>query len=51
MGRSIPRGDVWDVFLQVSIFLKDKVQNSNGHFVLPISGPVPWGTEVPGLIR
>ena len=38
-------------FPQVSIFLKDKVQNSNGRFVLPVSGPVPWGTEVPGLIR
>ncbi|ELW48190.1 Protein OSCP1 [Tupaia chinensis] len=36
---------------EVSIFLKDKVQNSNGRFVLPVSGPVPWGTEVPGLIR
>uniref|UniRef100_A0A7N4NYY5 Organic solute carrier partner 1 n=1 Tax=Sarcophilus harrisii TaxID=9305 RepID=A0A7N4NYY5_SARHA len=37
--------------IEVSIFLKDKVQNSNGRFVLPISGPVPWGTKVPGLIR
>ncbi|OXB77855.1 UNVERIFIED_CONTAM: hypothetical protein H355_000610 [Colinus virginianus] len=37
--------------IEVSIFLKDKVQNSNGRFVLPTSGPVPWGTEVPGLIR
>lgn len=27
------------------------MQNSNGRFVLPVSGPVPWGTEVPGLIR
>ncbi|XP_053432362.1 protein OSCP1 isoform X5 [Nycticebus coucang] len=36
---------------KVSIFLKDRVQNSNGRFVLPVSGPVPWGTEVPGLIR
>uniref|UniRef100_A0A8C9XC78 Organic solute carrier partner 1 n=1 Tax=Sander lucioperca TaxID=283035 RepID=A0A8C9XC78_SANLU len=36
---------------QVSIFLKDKVQNSNGRFVLPTSGPVPYGTQVPGLIR
>ncbi|XP_067867140.1 protein OSCP1 [Heterodontus francisci] len=39
-----------DLHIRVSIFLKDKVQNSNGRFVLPISGPVPWGTEVPGLI-
>ncbi|RXM96753.1 Protein OSCP1 [Acipenser ruthenus] len=35
----------------VSIFLKDKVQNSNGRFVLPTSGPVPYGTQIPGLIR
>ncbi|XP_043317813.1 protein OSCP1 isoform X2 [Cervus canadensis] len=40
-----------DLHIRVSIFLKDKVQNSNGRFVLPASGPVPWGTEVPGLIR
>ncbi|XP_053432360.1 protein OSCP1 isoform X4 [Nycticebus coucang] len=40
-----------DLHIRVSIFLKDRVQNSNGRFVLPVSGPVPWGTEVPGLIR
>ncbi|XP_044527433.1 protein OSCP1 isoform X2 [Gracilinanus agilis] len=40
-----------DMHIRVSIFLKDKVQNSNGRFVLPTSGPVPWGTDVPGLIR
>ncbi|XP_034468104.1 protein OSCP1 isoform X1 [Hippoglossus hippoglossus] len=40
-----------DMHIRVSIFLKDKVQNSNGRFVLPISGPVPHGTQVPGLIR
>ncbi|XP_001510354.3 protein OSCP1 [Ornithorhynchus anatinus] len=40
-----------DLHIRVSIFLKDKVQNSNGRFVLPITGPVPWGTKVPGLIR
>ncbi|KAJ7424831.1 Protein OSCP1 [Pitangus sulphuratus] len=40
-----------DMHIRVSIFLKDKVQNSNGRFALPTSGPVPWGTEVPGLIR
>uniref|UniRef100_A0A667ZL91 Organic solute carrier partner 1 n=1 Tax=Myripristis murdjan TaxID=586833 RepID=A0A667ZL91_9TELE len=39
------------VLYQVSIFLKDKVQNSNGRFVLPTSGPVPHGTQIPGLIR
>ncbi|XP_061814498.2 protein OSCP1 [Nerophis lumbriciformis] len=40
-----------DMHIRVSIFLKDKVQNSNGRFVLPISGPVPHGTQTPGLIR
>ncbi|XP_036732494.1 protein OSCP1 isoform X3 [Manis pentadactyla] len=40
-----------DLHIRVSIFLKDRVQNSSGRFVLPVSGPVPWGTEVPGLIR
>ncbi|XP_053563104.1 protein OSCP1 isoform X2 [Bombina bombina] len=40
-----------DMHIRVSIFLKDKVQNSNGRFVLPTTGPVPWGTEVPGVIR
>ncbi|XP_078279498.1 protein OSCP1 [Rhinoraja longicauda] len=40
-----------DLHIRVSIFLKDKVQNSNGRFVLPVSGPVPCGTDVPGLIR
>ncbi|XP_061452414.1 protein OSCP1 isoform X3 [Rhineura floridana] len=40
-----------DIHIRVSILLKDKVQNSNGHFVLPTSGPIPWGTEIPGLIR
>uniref|UniRef100_A0A674P4Y0 Organic solute carrier partner 1 n=1 Tax=Takifugu rubripes TaxID=31033 RepID=A0A674P4Y0_TAKRU len=41
----------WFFVYQVSIFLKDKVQNSNGRFVLPTSGPVPFGTQVPGTIR
>ncbi|XP_029928584.1 protein OSCP1 isoform X1 [Myripristis murdjan] len=40
-----------DMHIRVSIFLKDKVQNSNGRFVLPTSGPVPHGTQIPGLIR
>ncbi|TNN02164.1 hypothetical protein fugu_009651 [Takifugu bimaculatus] len=40
-----------DMHIRVSIFLKDKVQNSNGRFVLPTSGPVPFGTQVPGTIR
>ncbi|KAJ8289522.1 hypothetical protein GJAV_G00002280 [Gymnothorax javanicus] len=40
-----------DMHIRVSIFLKDKVQNSNGRFVLPTSGPVPYGTQIPGSIR
>ncbi|KAL1777143.1 OSCP1 isoform X1 [Sigmodon hispidus] len=40
-----------DLHIRVSTFLKDKVQNANGRFVLPVCGPVPWGTEVPGVIR
>ncbi|XP_060725967.1 protein OSCP1 [Tachysurus vachellii] len=40
-----------DMHIRVSIFLKDKVQNSNGRFVLPTSGPVPYGTHSPGHIR
>ncbi|XP_051999547.1 protein OSCP1-like isoform X3 [Xyrauchen texanus] len=40
-----------DMHIRVSIFLKDKVQNSNGRFALPTSGPVPYGTHSPGLIR
>lgn len=50
--ENIPRKMTISVSVfQVSVFLKDRVQNSNGRFVLPVSGPVPWGTEVPGLIR
>ncbi|KAI2653121.1 Protein OSCP1 [Labeo rohita] len=37
--------------IEVSIFLKENIQNPNGHFVLQTSGPVPYGFEVPGLIR
>ncbi|PFX34073.1 protein OSCP1-like [Stylophora pistillata] len=40
-----------DMHIRVSIFLKDKVQNANGKFVLPADGAVPWDTEVPGSIR
>ena len=40
-----------DTLLQVSIFLKDKVQSSNGRFVLAVNGQVPWDTEVPGVVR
>lgn len=41
----------FEFVLQVSIFLKDKVQNSNGRFVLPTGGAVPYGAEVPGTIK
>lgn len=37
--------------LQVSLFLKSGVQNPNGRFAMAPSGPVPQGTDVPGLIR
>lgn len=40
-----------DMHIRVSIFLKDKVQTSNGRFVLSNSGPVPWGAHVPGTIK
>ncbi|XP_033099186.1 protein OSCP1-like [Anneissia japonica] len=40
-----------DTHIRVSIFLKDKVQNSNGRFVLPINGKLPFGVEIPGTIR
>ncbi|XP_049328915.1 protein OSCP1-like [Astyanax mexicanus] len=40
-----------DVHVRVSIFLKEKIQNPDGRFVLPTSGPVPHGSDVPGLIR
>ncbi|KAG1948306.1 protein OSCP1a [Pimephales promelas] len=40
-----------DMQIRISIFLKEKTQNPNGHFVLQTSGPVPHGFEVPGLIR
>lgn len=40
-----------DMHIRVSIFLKDKVQNANGKFVITIDGVVPWDSEVPGAIR
>ncbi|XP_041665821.1 protein OSCP1a [Cheilinus undulatus] len=40
-----------DNHVRVSLFMKNKVQNPNGRFVLTTSGPVPHGMEVPGLIR
>ncbi len=35
---------------KVSIFLKDKVQNWNGGFVLPNGGNIPHGFQAPGNI-
>uniref|UniRef100_A0A3Q3FV53 Organic solute carrier partner 1a n=1 Tax=Kryptolebias marmoratus TaxID=37003 RepID=A0A3Q3FV53_KRYMA len=41
---------VQDMHIRVSLFLKNQIQNPNGRFVLPTSGPVPHGVQVPGLI-
>ncbi|XP_059165805.1 protein OSCP1-like [Physella acuta] len=40
-----------DVHTRVSIFLKDKVQNNNGRFILKPGGVLPFGTEPPGNIK
>ncbi|XP_076373436.1 organic solute carrier partner 1 [Tachypleus tridentatus] len=40
-----------DLQIRVSAFLKDGTQTSSGRFVLPTSGPVSRGAEVPGTIR
>ncbi|TSR63293.1 Protein OSCP1 [Bagarius yarrelli] len=40
-----------DLHVRVSILLNEKVQNADGRFVVPTSGPVPQGSEVPGFIR
>ncbi|XP_077364097.1 protein OSCP1a [Festucalex cinctus] len=40
-----------DTHVRVSIFLKNKIQNPNGRFALSISGPVPHGMDLPGVIR
>ncbi|KAK3558850.1 hypothetical protein QTP86_030447 [Hemibagrus guttatus] len=40
-----------DVHVRVAVFLKENLQNSDGTFVMSTSGPVPHGSEVPGLIR
>ncbi|XP_060916314.1 protein OSCP1a [Labrus mixtus] len=40
-----------DSHVRVSLFIKNKVQNPNGRFVLSTSGPVPHGVDIPGLIR
>ncbi|XP_042363145.1 protein OSCP1a [Plectropomus leopardus] len=40
-----------DMHVRVSLFLKNQVQNPNGRFAMSTSGPVPYGIDVPGLIR
>lgn len=40
-----------DMHTKVSLFLKAKSQADNGWFVISKSGPVPYGTDVPGTIR
>ncbi|XP_053344325.1 protein OSCP1a [Clarias gariepinus] len=40
-----------DVHIRVSIFLKENLQKADGRFVIQTSGPMPHGSEVPGLIR
>ncbi|XP_055889483.1 protein OSCP1-like isoform X2 [Biomphalaria glabrata] len=39
------------IFLEVSIFLKDKVQNNHGRFVLKPGGVLPYGTDIPNNIK
>ncbi|XP_047239038.1 protein OSCP1-like isoform X1 [Girardinichthys multiradiatus] len=40
-----------DMHIRVSLFLKNQIQNPSGRFVLTTSGSVPYGADVPGLIR
>ncbi|XP_015257553.1 PREDICTED: protein OSCP1-like [Cyprinodon variegatus] len=42
---------VQEMHVRVSLFLKNQIQNPSGRFVLTTSGPVPFGVDVPGLIR
>ena len=39
-----------DLRIKVSVFLKEKVQNWDGSFVLYREGPVAEGSEIPGVI-
>jgi hypothetical protein len=36
--------------VRVSVFLRQKVQNTDGTFVIPTSGPVPPGNTIKGLL-
>ncbi|XP_077599829.1 protein OSCP1a isoform X2 [Stigmatopora nigra] len=40
-----------DSHIRVSIFLKNRIQNPNGRFIMSTSCPVPHGMDVPGIIR
>ncbi|CAI9738931.1 Hypothetical predicted protein [Octopus vulgaris] len=40
-----------DIHVRVSIYLKEKIQNADGSFVLSRSGQVAWNTEIPIVIR
>ncbi|XP_060767361.1 protein OSCP1a [Neoarius graeffei] len=40
-----------DVKIPVLVFLKEDIQNPDGSLMMPTSGPVPHGSEVPGMIR
>ncbi|KAF4522451.1 hypothetical protein B566_EDAN002535 [Ephemera danica] len=40
-----------DEKVRVSVLLRERLQNPDGKFVLPTSGPVPAGYEVPVIIR
>lgn len=44
-------GFVQDLRIRVSVFLKEKQQTPHGTFILPIGGPVPYGSEVAGITR
>ncbi|KAK8389925.1 hypothetical protein O3P69_012851 [Scylla paramamosain] len=59
---NMPAGEVWaarlallsfvqDVKIRVSVFLKQGLQTPTGTLVLPPPGPVPFGNEVPGVVR
>lgn len=40
-----------DCHIRVTVFLKEKVQNNDGLFVLPRSGVVGWNIEIPVVIK
>ncbi|XP_050726539.1 protein OSCP1-like [Eriocheir sinensis] len=58
----LPEGQVWaarlailgfvqDMKIRVSVFLKQSLQTPTGTLALPPPGPVPQGSEVPGVVR